>query len=101
QARWVAHIILPDIIDGQVTRSNDFRVDPMVRSGTAVEADYFLQSQKPDGTIEYDGFGYDRGHLAPSADFRWSESALSESYYYSNMSPQLAEFNRNGWAELE
>ena len=21
----------------------------------------------------YEGFGYDRGHLAPSADFRWSK----------------------------
>lgn len=101
QAAWVAHIILPDVIDGEVTRTNDFREDPLVRSGTAVEADYFLKSAQPDGTFTYDGFGYDRGHLAPSADFRWSETALSESYFYSNMSPQLADFNRNGWAELE
>jgi len=39
--------------------------------------------------------------LAPSADFRWSQKALSESYYYSNMSPQKPEFNRERWAELE
>jgi endonuclease G len=45
--------------------------------------------------------GWDRGYLAPSADFRWSEKALSESYFYSNMSPQLDDFNREGWAELE
>lgn len=101
QARWVAHIILPDIIEGQVSRTNDFRVDPMVTTGTAVEQDYFLKFQQPDNTIEYDGFGYDRGHLAPSADFRWSETALSESYFYSNMSPQLADFNRGAWADLE
>ncbi|MEL7163309.1 MAG: DNA/RNA non-specific endonuclease, partial [Bacteroidota bacterium] len=44
---------------------------------------------------------FDRGHLAPSADFRWSQQALSESYFYSNMSPQRPEFNREGWAELE
>lgn len=101
QAAWVAHIILPDIIEGQITRTNDFREDPMVSSGTAVEADYFLKRMKADGTFDYDGFGYDRGHLAPSADFRWSEAALSESYYYSNMSPQVADFNRGVWAELE
>lgn len=101
QARWVAHIILPDIIDGQVSRTNDFREDPLVTTGTALEEDYFLKFQQPDQTFEYDGFGYDRGHLAPSADFRWSETALSESYFYSNMSPQVADFNRGGWADLE
>lgn len=101
QARWVMHMITPDIIDGRVTRTNDFREDPKVPTGTAVEADYFLKYEQEDGSFEYDGFGYDRGHLAPSADFRWSQTALSESYFYSNMSPQVAEFNRGTWAELE
>lgn len=101
QARWVAHIITPDVITGTVFRSNDFREDPKIDSGSAVEADYFLKYLQADSTYEYDGYGYDRGHLAPSADFRWSEKALSESYYYSNMSPQRPEFNREGWADLE
>ena len=101
QAKWVAHLIIPEVIDGEVARSNDFRPDPQVRSGTAVEADYFLKYEQPNGHYEYEGFGYDRGHLAPSADFRWSEVALSESYFYSNMSPQAPEFNRERWAELE
>lgn len=101
QARWVAHIITPDIIEGTVFRSNDFRPDPLVPTGTAVEEDYFLKFLQPDSTYEYDGYGYDRGHLAPSADFRWSQTALSESYFYSNMSPQRPEFNREAWADLE
>ena len=101
QANWVAHIILPDIKDGAVTRTNDFRPDPKVRTGTAVEADYFLKYLQEDSSYVYDGFGYDRGHLAPSADFRWSYTALSESYYYSNMTPQRPGFNRYSWAELE
>jgi endonuclease G len=97
QARWVAHIILPDVVNGTVTRTNDFRIDEKVKTGSAVEADYFLKKMKADSSWEYDAFGYDRGHLAPSADFRWSAVALSESYYYSNMSPQLADFNRGKW----
>ena len=103
QARWVAHIISPQIITGTQSRSNDFRIDPKVTTGTAQEEDYFLKELKAGSSDEYtyDGFGYDRGHLAPSADFRWSAKALSESYFYSNMSPQLADFNREGWAELE
>lgn len=101
QARWVAHMIIPDVIKGTVFRTNDFRADEKVKAGSAVEADYFLKKMKADSTFEYDGFGYDRGHLAPSADFRWSQTALSESYYYSNMSPQLADFNRGAWGDLE
>ena len=101
QAKWVAHMILPEIENGLAYRSNDFRVDPKVLSGTAIQEDYFLTDTLASGEVEYDGFGFDRGHLAPSADFRWSEKALSESYFYSNMSPQRPEFNRNKWAELE
>ncbi len=88
QADWVAHIILPDVETGRVSRTNDFRTDPAVSTGTAEQDDYWES-------------GFDRGHLAPSADFRWSEKALSESYFYSNMSPQRPELNRKVWGELE
>lgn len=88
QARWVAHKISTEITEGAYGRSNDFRADPKVRTQTAEKADYWYS-------------GFDRGHLAPSADFRWSEKAVSESYYYSNMSPQRPEFNREAWADLE
>lgn len=101
QASWVAHMILPDVIGGTVGRSNDFRPDPLVKTASATERDYFIKDSLANGQVKYTGFGYDRGHLAPSADFRWSELALSESFYYSNMSPQLAEFNRDSWAKLE
>lgn len=103
QANWVSHIIMPDIKKSFIERTNDFRVDSLIESGSAIQDDYFLvlPDSDGDGEPEYDGFGYDRGHLAPSADFRWSKQALSESYYYSNMSPQLPEFNRDIWGKLE
>lgn len=88
QAWWVAHMILPDIRSGTQSRTNDFRPDSLVKVGTADKNDYLMS-------------GYDRGHLAPSADFRWSKRALSESYFYSNMSPQRPELNREKWADLE
>ena len=100
-ARWVAHIISREVAYGNTSRTNDFREDPLVTTGTAVEADYFVKYQDENKKTIYDGFGYDRGHIAPSADFRWSPKALSESYYYSNISPQVAEFNREAWANLE
>lgn len=101
QANWVMHQIIPDVAQGNFSRSNDFRVDSLVSTGSAVEQDYFIKKKDDKGEIVYDGFGYDRGHLAPSADFRWSANALSESYFYSNMSPQDPLLNREKWAELE
>ncbi|MCF8462275.1 MAG: DNA/RNA non-specific endonuclease [Flavobacteriales bacterium] len=101
QAAWVQHIVIPEVEFANVSRTNDFRIDSLVNTGSAQEEDYFLKRIAEDGTMEFDGFGYDRGHLAPSADFRWSQKALSESYFYSNMSPQKPEFNRERWAELE
>lgn len=101
QAKWVAHVIAPEVRTGIAGRSNDFRPDSLVESGTCSDRDYFVRDTLENGSIKYDGFGFDRGHLAPSADFRWSSMALSESFYYSNMSPQRAEFNRDSWAKLE
>ncbi len=100
QAKWVAHIISTEIINGSGTRSNDFRTDPKIKTGSAVQLDYYIKYERGE-ELSYDGLGYDRGHLAPSADFKWSKTALSESYFYSNMSPQLGVFNRDGWASLE
>jgi len=101
QAKWVAHMIVTDIIDGKEGRTNDFRIDPKITTGTTEQVDYFLTDTLENGDVEYDGYGYDRGHLAASADFRWSLKALSESYFYSNMSPQSEKFNRESWAHLE
>ncbi len=88
QSKWVVHMILPDIATGVETRTNDFRRDSLVPVEMPDKVDYFNS-------------GYDRGHLAPSADFRWSRKALSESYFYSNMSPQKPEFNRGKWSQVE
>jgi endonuclease G len=88
QPNWVTHVVTPDVRQGNLTRTNDFREDSLVKSGSATKDDYWDS-------------GYDRGHIAPSADFRWSAQAISESYFYSNMSPQRPEFNRERWAELE
>lgn len=101
QASWVIHCISTNIIDGKIGRTNNFRKDTLIKTGSSEEKDFFTKYKNKDGKYIYNGFGYDRGHLAPSADFRWSKTALSESYLYSNMSPQLAEFNREGWANLE
>ena len=89
QAEWVFHSLnyLPD--DFIFDRTNNFRQDPILKSMGPNRQDY-LNS------------GYDRGHLAPSQDFAFSEEAVSDSFYYSNMSPQNSDFNQTGlWFKIE
>lgn len=100
-AAWSFHLLSPDVLVGGVSRTNDFRKDSLIECGDGIEQDYFRKTPKDDGTVSFESFGYDRGHLAPSADFRWSQKALSESYFYSNMTPQAPKFNRESWAEVE
>jgi endonuclease G len=88
QATWVAYELTAAETEKVYGRSDRFRQDPLVVSGTADDADYA-------------GSGYDRGHLAPAADMGWSATAMEESFYYSNMSPQAPSFNRGIWKKGE
>lgn len=80
-AAWAFHVLSPDVLIGGVSRTNDFRRDSLIECGDGVEQDYFTKKLQDDGTYKFENFGFDRGHLAPSADFRWSQKALSESYF--------------------
>lgn len=88
QPYWVSHIITKDILFGTNYKDNGFIPEKLSKTTTADSSD-FMNS------------GYDRGHMAPAADFRWNKDAVAESYYYSNIAPQLPEFNRGTWAKLE
>ncbi|KAL1837841.1 hypothetical protein VTK73DRAFT_4533 [Phialemonium thermophilum] len=51
---------------------------------------------------DYFRSGYDRGHQVPAADAKWSQAAMDETFYLTNMCPQVGEgFNRDYWAHLE
>lgn len=88
QASWVAYELTRAETQKAAERSNKFMVDPLVKTGSATDADYKAS-------------GYDRGHLAPAADMSWSVKTMQESFYYSNMSPQVPSFNRGIWKQLE
>ena len=88
QAEWVAYRLTDVMISGNVNRTDNFREDPAVNTGSA-------------SLFDYKGSGYDRGHLCPAADMKFSNKAMSESFYMSNMSPQRPGFNRGIWKHLE
>jgi endonuclease G len=89
QASWVAYVLTRKEVEmGTETRSENFRSDTSIHTGSAILADYR-------------GSGFDRGHLAPAADMKWSSAAMSESFLLSNLSPQVPSFNRGIWRALE
>ncbi len=88
QAKWIAYILTKKETEGLEERGNKFIEDPFVETGSSTNEDYAKS-------------GYDRGHLAPAADMKWSEKAMKESFFFSNMSPQSPSFNRGIWKKLE
>ncbi|KAJ8102597.1 hypothetical protein POJ06DRAFT_245097 [Lipomyces tetrasporus] len=51
---------------------------------------------------DYFRSGYDRGHMAPAANAKFSQSAMDETFYLTNIAPQVGEgFNRDYWAHFE
>lgn len=51
--------------------------------------------------MDYINSGYDRGHMCPAGDNKWSRQALEESFLYTNCCPQLHNLNAGDWKELE
>lgn len=71
-----------------VKREDFFSPDVKIPTGSAVHADYSSS-------------GYTRGHLVPAGDMAFNELAMKESFFMSNMTPQVKEFNNGVWKELE
>ena len=89
QPEWVAYELKKsNLFKKHVPRSGDFRSDAAVKTTSANKADYKRS-------------GYSRGHLVPAGDMAFDHSAMSETFFMSNMSPQSIPFNGGIWRELE
>lgn len=86
---WVAWYLTPERITGPAKRSGvDFEADMDVPYPRAEDSDYY-------------GSGYDRGHMCPAADNKFSNKAMEESFLFTNMCPQNGNLNRGDWNEME
>lgn len=85
---WVAYELTADELIGSEERTNHFKPDPLVEGDPVV-------------TRDYSNSGYDRGHMAPAADMRWSAQAMRESFYMTNICPQNHNLNAGDWKALE
>lgn len=85
---WVAWELTRDETKGTESRKSKFEPDPNLPEPRVEHSDYTNS-------------GYDRGHMAPAADMKWSKQAMKESFYMSNICPQNRKLNRDDWGDLE
>lgn len=84
---WVGWELLSSEISDKASRSDNFWQDYNVK-GCPSPADY-----------KYSGF--DKGHLCPAADQKWSAAAMSDCFVMANMAPQSHALNAGAWLTLE
>jgi len=85
---WVAYELTRAETEGLEERSGHFDPDPAVKGVCP-------------NTRDYSNSGFDRGHMAPAADMKWSEQAMRESFYLTNICPQNHNLNAGDWRILE
>ena len=84
---WVAWTLTAEHAQATNPRKDNFRPDYDV-DGCATLQDYRKS-------------GYSRGHMAPSADMKFSPQAMDEACYLTNIAPQTAAYNSGVWSSIE
>lgn len=88
QAEWVAYELKKEQLSNSNYKRPYFEIDQAVKTGAASWRNYKKS-------------GYDRGHLCPAADRKYSKDAHDETFLTSNISPQNHAFNSGIWNTLE
>jgi len=88
QAEWVAYELKLEEISNSNFKRPFFIEDNRVKTGSADWRNYKRS-------------GYDKGHLCPAGDRKFSKKAFEETFLTSNISPQKHDFNDGIWNRLE
>lgn len=86
--KWVAYELTKEEVEGTYSRSGNFSMDLNYYGKQAIREDYANST-------------WDKGHMAPAADMKWSERAMKESFYLTNICPQNHTLNGKSWHTLE
>lgn len=87
-ALWVAYPLCRLYTNGSVGRTNEWALDPLLGEDSAAPFGGYAGS-------------YARGHQLPSADRQCCYEANAQTFYGTNMTPQLNAHNEKIWADLE
>lgn len=88
QAEWVAYELKKNYLKNKDFKRPYFVEDPKVITGSADWRNYKKS-------------GYDKGHLCPAGDMEFELKAYNDTFFTSNISPQLHDFNAGIWNRLE
>ena len=88
QAEWVAYELKKSYVRSSNFKRPYFIEDPKVKTRSADWRNYKKS-------------GYDKGHLCPAGDMGFEINAYNDTFFTSNISPQLHAFNGGIWNRLE
>lgn len=91
-ALWVAYPLHSVYISGNGHRTDAWAFDPTPTIPERDQANCIRKSY---------GGPYDRGHQLPSADRLATDELNAQTFYMTNMTPQLNRLNQDMWAKLE
>jgi len=87
---WVAYELTKEETMGTVKRDSRFYNDPSIPLNLQATFDDYRNEDR-----------WDKGHMAPAGDMKWSEQAMLESCYFTNICPQNRNLNNGDWKSLE
>jgi len=87
---WVYECLTPALLKGKNTRK-----------GCTFKVDKELSVEHQARNRDYVKSGFDRGHMAPSSDYKSNAKLMKETFLLSNMCPQVPAMNRGVWKHLE
>lgn len=85
---WVAYELTAEEVVGEVPRKRSFYMDLDYKGRQAMREDY-------------SNTGWDKGHMAPAGDMKWSQAAMNDCFFLTNICPQNHELNGKDWHYLE
>ena len=94
---WVAYPLCSMYTIKNVSRTDEWAYDPLL--GTDSSAPFSYYGRLSPGSKENDP--YARGHQLPSADRLCCREANVQTFYGTNMTPQLFDHNGGIWSDLE
>jgi endonuclease G len=86
---YSAELLLEENVSGVENRKGTFKQHPSISTDLQATNDDYFKS------------GYDRGHMAAAGNMRKDSAAMEQSFYLTNMVPQVPILNRRFWASLE